>query len=323
MPQAVILAGGQGERFWPLTHEGFPKYRIRLDNGHSLLQKTYHRLRGVYSPAEIHVVTTQDHVPFILEELPSFKRSQIFVEPARKNTTGAIFLAMSLLEKRFGGDEIVSFFPADQLIESQSTFKQTLEEAIRLAKQDPFLVTIGIEPAFPATGYGYIEAGRAIGKSKSAFKVSRFKEKPSRATALKYLRKKRFFWNAGMFAWRTKVFMDTMKKFCPQIFTMFDLSRLDSSYARLPKISIDYALLEKAPNIAVVKARMDWCDMGNWDMFFDKTDRAGDNFIFQDASRPLVVFGVSGLEVIHTDRGTLICKKGEAEEAARFATAGK
>ena len=333
MAHAVIMAGGQGERFWPLTSEEFPKYLIRLDGKNSLLQKAYGRLLKIYDKKKIHVVTTKNHVPFIRKVLPSLTPSNIITEPFRRNTAPAIFLSTALLAERFGGQEVVSFFPADHLIQNETAFRQTIKNALTAAGQQRVLVTVGIQPAFPATGYGYIHTGRPIVNKLGAYRVKSFKEKPSRRIAQGYLRKKNFLWNAGIFAWRADVFLEAMRKFAPQISRGFHLKNLNRSYERLPRVSIDYALMEKADNVAVIKTRMDWCDMGNWDMFFEKAKKDKNGNTLQGAVRqkeckgtllanftgtPLAVVGLQNFIVVRAGQGTLICRRSQSEESARF-----
>lgn len=331
MPQAIIMAGGQGERFWPMTHEEFPKYRVHFEPSISLLQKTYQRLQKVYPKKNIHVVTTAQHVPYIRQELKNLDPKNIIIEPFRNNTAAAIFLSTSLMKKKFGPDEVISFFPADHLIQNIDLFKQTLNGAIDLAKSNNFLVTVGITPTFPATGLGYVEMGSPIKTAKGGFLVKRFVEKPNFSKAKDYLREKTFLWNGGIFTWRTQVFLDSMKKFAPVYEKNFNLKNLKNSYKKLPKLSIDYALLEKTDNMAVFQTQMDWCDMGCWDMLHEKSlkDSARnvvqgvghhkgheDSLIINHSKRPVITLGISNLIVIQTDRGTLICPKGRSEEAA-------
>lgn len=337
MPLGVIMAGGAGERFWPLTDKDLPKYCIRLDGKYSLLQKTFSRLRKIYPAKHLFVITTADHVRFIRKELPAIPKTNILVEPERRNTAPALYLSVCLLEKRFGREEVVSFYPADHLIEDEKQFIRTVRGAIDLAASQDTLVTIGIKPSFPAIGYGYIEAGAKIKDVRDAHRVRRFAEKPKLALAQKYLKTGRFFWNAGMFTWRAGVFLDAMKKASPQIALTLDLDAVKKSYRRLPKISIDYALMEKAKNLSLLKTRMDWCDMGSWDMFFSKQTKDPDHsaaqgnarmaqskkvFLFNSTDRPLVAFGVSGITAVQTPQGTLLFSSGRSEEAALFGKRG-
>ncbi len=331
MAKAVILAGGQGERFWPLTHKDFPKYRVKFEAKKTLLQGTYQRLLEVYGKKNIYVVTTAGHAKMIREELPKLDRAHIFIEPFRNNTCAAIYFSCANLQKTFGQEEVMSFFPADHLIKNKNFFKKTMREAVRLAQDKELLVTLGIPPTFPATGYGYIQKGGTLPGFLNAYRVNRFIEKPGQKKAEHYFQEKKYVWNAGIFTWRTGVFMRAMRRHSPGFERALNLANLEASYKKLPNISIDVALMEKADNVAVIQTRMDWCDMGSWDMLFEKSLRdkknnyaqgfyyhkeVRDSLIVNHSSQPVVLLGVSDLLVVQTSRGTLICRKGRAEEAA-------
>ena len=333
MAQAIIMAGGQGERFWPMTHGKFPKYRIRFNGKESLLQKTYKRLLCVYSANSIYVVTTQPHFKLIREELPKLPIRNILIEPFRNNTAAAIFLSCELMRKKFGDNEILSFFPADQLIQNENEFKKTMTSVMRLADKKESLVTVGIRPGFASTGYGYIEKGKAVSGYSGAYLVKRFVEKPNVKKALNYIKSRNFLWNAGIFTWKTNVFLKTMRRFSPDFSKNFNLKDLSKSYKKLPNRSIDYALMEKADNVTIFETRMDWCDMGNWDMYHEKSPASNDGIISSGkvyraeavnslllnyTEQPLVALGVRDLIVVNTPLGTLVCKKGMAEAASLF-----
>lgn len=334
MAKAVILAGGQGERFWPLTHPAFPKYRIQFEGRKSLLQKTSERLSALYGKDNVYVVTTSPHARLVREELPKLPANRLLVEPCRNNTCAAVYLACAKLRRRFGDKEVVSFFPADALIRDIAAFKKTLQRAARLAASRDLLVTVGIRPSFPATGYGYMEKGAAVRGFPQAWRVRRFVEKPNLKKAKKYLRAKKFYWNAGMFTWKLRTFFEAMDRHCAPLVKTFDLNRLAATYKKLPNLSIDYALLEKAGNIALCATAMDWCDMGSWEALFEKSPKSrrnvyaegfcyhrevDDALVVNQTGVPLVALGVSGIVAVQTARGTLICRKGRSEEAALLA----
>lgn len=321
MAQAVILAGGRGERFWPMTHEDFPKYLLRWNGGQSLLEGTYRRLLAGYPKKNIHVVTLRSHRKLIRKELPTLPGKNLLLEPSRHNTAAAIYLACAALGRRFGPEEVISFFPADHLIGDPGRFAGTMESAVRLAETADLLITVGIKPVYPATGYGYLEAGKPVPGARGAFRVNRFVEKPDEKKARLYLRRGGYFWNAGIFTWRAGVFEASMKRCFPAFVSAFDLGRLASSYRKLPCLSIDYALLEKARNIAVCPTTMDWCDMGGWEMFYEKSkkDAAGNcmvgpvkiqgcerSLLVNATPRPLVATGQKDLIVVWTEQGTLV-----------------
>ncbi len=332
------MAGGQGERFWPLTHGQFPKYRIQFDGKASLLQKTYRRLLKVYDQKKIHVITTKEHVPLIKAELPRLAPSNILVEPFRNNTASAILFSCLALSDACGKEEVVSFFPADHLIKNEVLFKKTMRAAIEVAQKSRSLVVIGIRPTFPAMGLGYIECGRKIKSAGLGYQVKRFKEKPGFGLAARYLRQGNFLWNAGIFTWRIGVFLDTMQKFASRVYRRFEVRRSAHSYKNLPNLSIDYALLEKADNIVVMKTSMDWCDMGSWGMFLERASKdRNQNFVEGQTfhretkrsllvnyhQRPLVVLGAQELVVVQTSQGTLICDRSRSEEAALILKRGQ
>lgn len=326
------MAGGQGERFWPMTGPHFPKYRMKAGGGQSLLRQTYQRLRAIFG-RRVHVVTTGDHLAHVRAELPRLERANLIVEPSRNNTAAALYLSTALLERRFGREETLAFFPADHLIQNNNLFKKTVGSMLSVARNEDALVTAGIKPAFAATGYGYLRAGRPIRGHASAFAVARFVEKPDARKAKRYLRDGHFYWNAGIFAWKTGIFLEAMKKYSPEFASRFRLEDLAKTYKQLPNRSIDYALMEKADHIAMVRAEMDWCDVGNWDMMFEKSakDASGSSvagqalvrscrqsLVWNQGHRPLVVFGVDNLIAVQTDQGTLVCPRGQAEAAALF-----
>lgn len=328
------MAGGQGERFWPLTHAAFPKYRIRFEEKHSLLGGTWDRLCRLFKPDDIYVVTTRDHVRFIRVELPKLRAANLLVEPKRNNTASALVYSTYYLEKRFGPEELACFFPADHLIQRIDRFTDTMSRAMDAARRRDRLVTIGIKPRFPATGYGYIRRGGRLSGEKGVYEVGRFVEKPSRAKAAGYLRQGNFLWNAGMFVWKTGVFIEKLAKFSPEFYGSFSLSDLSGSYRRMPARSIDVALLEKADGIAVASTGMDWCDMGSWEMFDERSPKdaeanrfggsvvSRDNrgvFVLNEASTPVVILGLRDVIVVRTEQGLLISKKSRSEEAARLA----
>ena len=331
MAKAVIMAGGQGERFWPMTHEQFPKYRIPFYGNKSLLQKTLQRLEKVYGKGNVYVITTAGHTSFIRKELPRLSKKNILIEPSRKNTAAAIYLATLLLEKQFGTNEVISFYPADHLIQNEKLFRATIQNAIRLATRRDDLVTIGIQPTFPAIGYGYIESGKILSGFKNAFCVKRFVEKPDYPTAVKYGKKNNFFWNGGIFTWKTGVLLAAMRRHSPDIAKTIVLDRLKAGYKKVKSISIDYALFEKAENISMIRTSMDWCDVGSWDMYHAKNpqDASGNyvdglsvqhetrnSLLLNHTSKPLVALGLSDILVVQTPQGTLVCRRGRAEEGA-------
>ena len=214
-------------------------------------------------------------------------------------------------------------------------FKESVKTAQSLAKEKDTLVTLGIRPTFAATGYGYIQTDRSIHGTGNSFKVKRFTEKPSRSLAVSYIKRKDYLWNGGIFTWKAGVFLETMNRVGDVRYRGFSLKNLEASYTKLPKLSIDYALLEKADNLSVVRSSMDWCDMGSWDMFYEKGQKDKERnviigsvrhkscrncLLFNDSPEPLAVFDRQNEIVVKTPQGVFVTRLGVAEEAARFAS---
>lgn len=334
MAQAVIMAGGIGERFWPLTSADFPKYRIRHDGRSSLLQATFKRLSAVYGASSVHVITGKDHARHIRAELAALRPSNLHIEPFRNNTASAIHLTCEVLRERCGADEVLSFFPADHLIRNEAAFKTTLGRAIGLASKSGRLVTIGIRPTFAATGYGYIERGAPLSGTAKAYAVARFVEKPDARTATRYLRSGRYYWNGGIFTWTARAYFEQMRRHAPEFVRVSGARNVRAAYRKLPNLSIDYALMERSRNVAILLTGMDWCDMGSWDMFYEKApkdasgnavvgrvslDEVSGSLAYNALPEPLCMSRLRDMLVVRTAQGMLICRKGDSERAARRA----
>ncbi|MHC5062420.1 MAG: mannose-1-phosphate guanylyltransferase [Planctomycetota bacterium] len=339
---AVIIAGGSGTRFWPASRKRKPKQLLPLVDGKSLLELTIERLGGVVERNRIWIVTNADQAEGIQELLPDFPGDQIIVEPEARDTAPCVALAYA---KIAGVDAAatLAIMPADHLIEPVTSFRALLRRGCAVASQSDRLVTFGIEPDRPATGFGYIERGERIdADSPQAFKVERFREKPDRKTAEEYLSTGRFYWNSGIFLWTCESFRRAIERSAPELGEATeamlsavqndDQAKLEAAFLRTPKISIDYALLEKAPEVAVIEAQLDWTDLGS----FAALDRiaAGDAegnielrgqrssvttmgskncTSYVQGDRTLALLGVQDLLVVAVDDAILVCPKSEAE----------
>jgi mannose-1-phosphate guanylyltransferase len=251
---AVILAGGAGTRLYPLSSEENPKQFLKLFEGKSLLQKTYDRLEHLLDPSDIFVSTIERYRAKCHAHLPGVP---IFTEPERRNTGPAIALCTVTVQRRLG-ECVVGFLPSDHYIADEAEFGRVLDRAYRHAEQHDDLVTIGIEPAEANTGFGYLELGEEI--APGVVRLRRFAEKPSREKAEEFLRAGNYAWNAGMFVWRTSVFRRELERTAPEI------ARVTfENYATMPSISIDYALMERARNIATVRGEFGWSDVGSFE----------------------------------------------------------
>lgn len=280
----VILAGGSGERFWPLSRKRKPKQFLTLDDsGRSLLQATADRLTEACGDQErLMVVTASDHRTQVLEHLPELPLENLLVEPVPRDTAAAILYA-ALTIAREDSQAVMGVFPADHRIQDQAAFTQLLAQAVQHAAAQDHLVTLGIAPQFPATGYGYIERGeRLSGTVEAMYAVRRFTEKPDADTAAEFLATGRYLWNSGMFVWRVQVILEAFRTLVPELYgPMAEAARVRGGlrriYPDLPRISVDYAILERAKNVAVIPAELGWDDLGDWNALERLLKGDGDN----------------------------------------------
>jgi mannose-1-phosphate guanylyltransferase len=260
---AVILAGGAGTRLRPLSSDENPKQFLKLFDGQSLLQKTFARAAQLLPPERIFVSTNVQYADKAREHLPSMPAGNVLAEPARRNTGPAIALCTFAIEERLGPCT-VSFLASDHYIGNEPEFVRVLDRAYAFAEAHDALMTVGIHPTEPNTGYGYLRLGEPL--EDEVVRVEQFVEKPDRARAEELLRAGNYIWNGGMFVWRTDVFGRELEAAAP------DLARVSAeNYESMPSISIDYALMEKAPRVATIRGDFDWSDVGS----FEQLERVG------------------------------------------------
>jgi mannose-1-phosphate guanylyltransferase len=254
---AVILAGGAGTRLRPLSSDENPKQFLKLFDGLSLIQLTWNRLRHILPPEAIYVSTNVQYADKSREHLPEMPPDNVLTEPARRNTAPAIALCTFALEERLGPCT-VSFLASDHYIGNEPEFVRVLSRAYDYAEAHDTLMTIGIEPDEPNTGYGYLRLGEPL--EDEIVCVEQFVEKPDQARAEEFLRAGNYIWNASMFVWRTSVFRRELEAAAPEI------ARVNlSNYGEMPSISIDYALMEKAPRVATIRGDFEWSDVGSFE----------------------------------------------------------
>lgn len=328
----VILAGGKGERFWPLSRKHRPKQFLSLDgSGKSLLQATADRLLELAGGWEnLWVVTSAQLAEGVREQLPQLPEANLLVEPEGRDTAPAVAWATLEASRRYGEEAVVGFFPADHWIGDQAAYEQTLKAAAQLAAAQEAIVTLGITPSYPSTGYGYIAQAEEIGTFNSlpAYRVFRFTEKPDRRTAEAFLATGQFSWNSGMFVFRAGVVLKELGTHVPEIIGPLEEKGADA-YSQLPKKSIDYALMEKTQLATVIPAAFGWDDLGDWNAMErllkgDKPnvelakhvglDTKGALLYASDDEEVIVTIGLEDVVVVRDRNVTLIVKKERTQE---------
>jgi mannose-1-phosphate guanylyltransferase len=330
---ALVLAGGSGERFWPLSRRALPKQLLRLVSERSLLAETIARLDGLIPRERILVLTNAEQEKGVRDALCDLPRENIIAEPAKRDTAAAVALGVGLVAAR-DHNAIMIALPADHVIADTSAFQKTTILAATAAEENNALVTIGIKPKSPDPGFGYIEIGEAIGEN--VHRVIRFREKPNVELAESFIRKGNFRWNAGMFVWTVPTILTEFNRQAPELARFISCCRsgrafgnaLREKFAKLPKISFDYAVMEKAEHVLVVEAQFDWDDVGSWQAvarYFDKdangnaancevtTLNAGDNIVFDETGGNVALLGVNNLIVVRTKDAVLVCHRHHAE----------
>ncbi len=333
---AVIMAGGKGTRFWPFSRNDRPKQLLNIIGGDTMLQMTVDRLKKLKSVEDIFIVTGEDLAPMIQKEIKGIGKKNIIIEPSGKNTAPCIGLA-ALKIGRMDANAVMGIFPADHLIIGHRLFQKAITTGSKIADKNGSLVTIGIAPKYPSTGYGYIQhSTRRLKGFDSAYKVKTFAEKPHLSLAKRFVSSGDFLWNGGMFIWKVSTVLDQfgihMPELSEHLYQIQELQNNGKSYSgvwdRISPESIDYGLMEKAENVHVIKAEFDWSDVGSWQSVFDLSSKNKDgnvirgdgaaiggknNFIESDG-RFTAIVGADNLVVIHSDDATLVVPREKVEE---------
>jgi mannose-1-phosphate guanylyltransferase len=328
----VILAGGKGERFWPLSRKHRPKQFLCLDgSGESLMQATANRLVPIVgSWDDIWVITSGMLAAGVQAQLPSLPVANLLVEPEGRDTAAAVAWASLEVAKRYGDDVVIGFFPADAWIGDVDAFAKTIKSAVTLAQDQGAIVTLGITPTFPSTGYGYIQQGESSGEYGylKTYQVDRFTEKPDLATAKDFIASGDYTWNSGIFIFTAKIAIEELQIYSPELMQQLAEKGV-SGYATLPKISIDYALMEKTKLTHVIPADFGWDDLGDWNaierlMKGDNINVELGNHVCIDtkgsvlyASNPdevIVTIGLEDVVVVRDGDVTLIVAKHRTQE---------
>jgi mannose-1-phosphate guanylyltransferase len=328
----VIIAGGSGTRLWPLSTPEFPKQLLKLTNDKSMVQNTYERSKRLGH--EIYIVPVKDIIFHIKEQLPELDDEHIINEPARRGTANCIVAALAYIAKRHGTDEPVAFIHSDHHIRDVQGFANSFKIAAQVSQQRKVITLIGIEPTFPATGFGYIERDGEVEGDFNAYNVESFKEKPDFDTAKRYVSSGRYLWNCGYFVGSINTFVRTMEQYAPELKANYEVlmeiedqssKQYVDAYLNFENEVIDVALIEKAKDLAVVPASFDWMDLGSFKDLHEanESDKRGNHlrgvgiyedevdnaYIRNEEDKPLVVIGLDNVVVINTPHGVLVARK--------------
>src|ERR1700704_304893 len=338
---ALILAGGSGERFWPLSRRARPKQLLRLVAEQTLLEQAVARLQGLIAPERLLILTNVDQEAAVRELLPQVPKENIVAEPAKRDTAAAVALGAGWVAARDHSATMI-VLPADHVIDDTAAFQKTLTAAAAAAEETGALVTIGIKPTWACPGFGYIEQGEAVRLRNSepetgVHRVVRFREKPNADLAEAFLRSGNFRWNAGMFVWSVPSVLSEFNRHTPELASFISQLRardnfkktLSERFSGLPRISFDYAIMEKADRVLVVEAAFDWDDVGSWRAVskYFKNDAEGNaanceitslestnNLVFNSDGTSIALLGVHNLIIVRTPDAVLICHRHQAEK---------
>ena len=333
----VLMAGGTGTRFWPRSRKSNPKQLLNIIGSRSMLQLTYDRIKKLTPPEKTLIITNQEQKQKIEEQLPEIPTENIIPEPVGRNTAPCIGLAATVIKKLENQNEVMVVLPADHLIGNAASFIKTIKAGVEYIQSNDCLLTLGVTPTYPETGYGYIQAGDKISDSRGMdiYKVKTFAEKPNKETAQRFLKSGDFFWNSGMFIWKVSHILNEIDEFIPELSE--DLKQIEDSfgkrnynkilkdvYSRTKAISIDYGVMENAKAVCVIKADFQWNDLGSWEAVHnispkDKNGNVIDskqsviinaqNNYFYSSKKLIAAVDVEDLVLVEMDDAILICKR--------------
>jgi len=337
MIYGVIMAGGSGTRFWPKSKQSFPKQFLRLFGNQTMIQSTVSRLEPFIAPEKCMVVTNKDYTGIVEEQLPAL--GSVVGEPSAKNTAPCVIAAAAMIHAK-DPDAVMIVLPADHHITNPEAFREVLNAAVETAKKNESLVTIGITPNRPETGYGYIhyKMDSVSGDAKHpSYDVMNFTEKPELKVAEEFLKSGDYLWNSGMFVWKTETILKAFSKYLPKMHESAvnsfmkegSGSNLEEFYSSCESVSIDYGIMEKAENVQVIPGDFGWNDVGSWTAVYELGDKdkrgnvvdaanvslqgSQNNFISSDSGKIIALVGVENLAVVETDTTILVCDLSKAQ----------
>lgn len=326
----VIIAGGSGTRLWPLSTPDYPKHLLTINGDKfSLLQNTYNRAKKLTD--KVYVVSEAGHIQHVKEQLPGLSDEAFIVEPARRGTASCIIASLVYINKDNDPDEPVAFLAADHYIRDVGGFEHSFKIAGSTSRENKSIVLVGIEPDYPATGFGYIQKGEIVDEKSFIFSVHSFKEKPDYATARSYLASGNYLWNCGYFVGSINTFKRTMQAYAPELYKNYralessKLKNYNDTYLGFKSISIDYALIEKVLNLLVVPASFDWIDLGSFGDLSKAvgSDETGNHingegieledvkgsYVHNKEDKPIAIIGLDNCVVVNTPHGLLVARK--------------
>ena len=336
---AILMAGGVGSRFWPVSTRDFPKqFHDMLGTGDTLIQKTFQRLSKLIPKENIFILTNARYNDLVLEQLPEVTRRQVVLEPAMRNTAPCILYASLKIQKE-NPDALMIVAPSDHWIEDEHTFSNNVQKAFDFCSTNNALMTLGIQPTFPNTGFGYIEFDKSSNTDIKS--VNQFREKPDYETAKAFINQGNFLWNAGIFMWSVKSVIEAFQNSQPELFELFKLGIpvyntdletdfIKENYPKSENISVDYAIMEKSTNVYVIAAEFDWNDLGTWGSLYDKLDKdetdnavvnakvltknASGNMISTKKDKIVVVDGLTDYIIVDKEEVLLIFPKSKEQD---------
>lgn len=339
----VIMAGGGGTRFWPLSRQAHPKQLLNLSGDDALINETIKRISSLTHKENLFIVTNKKQLDLLKDTVGDMcKHKNILPEPIARNTAAAIgYAAFNIMKKH--GDGVMCVYPADHYIKNENEFINIVNKAIKIAYENNKLVTIGIDPTFPSTGYGYINFNTYADYNKVAFEVVEFVEKPNYEMAKNYVNTGKYVWNSGMFVWKVSKILDDFKRYLPKVYYKLEkLSQfigtdkeeemLQEIYPTIPPISIDYGIMERSDDVVVVPGNFGWNDVGSWDVLGaiypadnDGNIRRGetitidtDDCIVYSEGKLIATIGVKDLIVVSTRDAVMVCRKDKAQDVRKI-----
>lgn len=342
---AIIMAGGVGSRFWPVSTPEFPKqFHDMLGTGETLIQKTFSRLSHLIPKENILILSNEKYCTILKEQLPMITEEQIVLEPDMRNTAPCILYASMKIRKQ-NPDAVMIVAPSDHWIEDEEQFVSNLQRSFNESERNSTLMTLGILPTFPNTGYGYIEFDKL--DEKPIKKVVQFREKPDYLTAKKFIQARNFLWNSGIFIWSVEAILQAFEKYQPEMFELFaagekeynttaEKAFIALNYSKAENISIDYAVMEKADNVYVLPATFDWNDLGTWGSLYDKlpkdefenamvngklfVENASNNVIRTNPNKMVVIGDLDDYIIVDKDDVLLIYPKKKEQQIKQIVT---